>query len=248
MFNMIDRPALKARAKEAIRKVSPNIYLVSIVVLLLTSAPTFVTEGPTIRLMLQADSVEEMLRIYEGSALAASGFLLKAATTAMSLFLSLVSCGWQLYALRTSREEETGGLETLFACFQQFWRFLSATILTSLFTFLWSLLFIIPGIIAAYSYSQTIYILLDHPEMSAMEAIAASKKMMRGHKAEFFMLELSFWGWVFLSAFTFGLLNVWLEPYMQVSKANFYNAVSGWKKFVPEEEPFSAPVEEWWKQ
>ena len=71
MFDMIDRPTLKARAKEAIRKASPNIYLVSIVVLLLTNAPTFVTEGSTIRLMLQADSVEEMLRLYEGSALAA---------------------------------------------------------------------------------------------------------------------------------------------------------------------------------
>jgi uncharacterized membrane protein len=90
--------------------------------------------------------------------------------------------------------------------------------------------------------------MLDHPEMSAMEAIAASKKMMRGRKAEFFVLELSFFGWSFLATFTFGLLNIWLEPYMQVTCANFYNAVSGWQKVIPEEQPFSAPVEEWWKQ
>lgn len=248
MFDIIDRPALKARAKEAIRKAAPNIYLVSIVCLLLTNAPTFVTEGPTIRLMLQASSPEEILRIYESSALASSGFLLGLAIMAMNIFLSLVTCGWRLYALRASREEETGGLETLFACFQQFWRFFSANLLMGLFTFLWSLLFVIPGIIAAYSYSQTIFIMLDHPEMSAMEAIAASKRMMRGRKAEYFVLELSFFGWMFLSAFTFGLLNIWLEPYMQVTMANFYNAVSGWTKVVPEEQPFTAPVEEWWKQ
>lgn len=248
MFDIIDRPALKAQAKAAIRKAAPNIYLVSIVCLLLTNAPTFVTEGPTIRLMLQAGSVEEMLRIYENSSLATTGFLLSIATAAMSIFLSLVTCGWKLYALRTSREEETGGLETLFACFQQFWRFFSAILLTGLFTFLWCLLFIIPGIIAAYSYSQTIFIMLDHPEMSAMDAIRASKQMMRGRKAELFVLELSFFGWAFLATFTFGLLNIWLEPYMQVTHANFYNAVSGWQKVLPEEQPFSAPVEEWWKQ
>lgn len=248
MFDIIDRPALKAQAKAAIRKAAPNIYLVSMVCLLLTNAPSFVTEGPTIRLMLQAGSAEEMMRIYENSALASGGLLLGLATAAMSIFLSLVSCGWKLYALRTSREEETGGLETLFACFQQFWRFFSAILLMGLFTFLWCLLFIIPGIIAAYSYSQTIFIMLDHPEMSAMEAIAASKKMMRGRKAEFFVLELSFFGWSFLATFTFGLLNIWLEPYMQVTCANFYNAVSGWQKVIPEEQPFSAPVEEWWKQ
>ena len=248
MFDIIDRPALKAQAKAAIRKAAPNIYLVSMVCLLLTNAPSFVTEGPTIRLMLQAGSAEEMMRIYENSALASGGLLLGLATAAMGIFLSLVSCGWKLYALRTSREEETGGLETLFACFQQFWRFFSAILLMGLFTFLWCLLFIIPGIIAAYSYSQTIFIMLDHPEMSAMEAIAASKKMMRGRKAEFFVLELSFFGWSFLATFTFGLLNIWLEPYMQVTCANFYNAVSGWQKVIPEEQPFSTPVEEWWKQ
>lgn len=248
MFDIIDRPTLKAQAKAAIRKTSPNIYLVSIVCLLLTNAPSFVAEGPTVRLILQAGSVEEMLHIYENSALASNSLLLGVATAAMSIFLSLVSCGWMLYALRTSREEETGGLETLFACFQQFWRFFSAILLMGLFTFLWCLLFIIPGIIAAYSYSQTIFIMLDHPEMSAMEAIAASKKMMRGRKAELFVLELSFLGWALLSTFTFGLLNIWLEPYMQVTWANFYNAVSGWQKAAPQEQPFSAPVEEWWKQ
>lgn len=244
-----DRVDLKTRAKAAMRKAAPNIYLVAFVCLLLTNLPTFVTEGPTIRLMLQADSLEEMLYLYEnGGAVITGGVLLSLATMAMSIFLNLVTCGWQLYALRTSREEQTGGLETLFACFQQFWRFLSAVLLMGLFTALWTMLFIIPGIIAAYSYSQTIYIMLDNPGMSAMEAIAASKQMMRGHKAEYFVLELSFVGWALLSGFTMGILLIWLEPYMQVSKANFYNAVSGWQPYVPEEVPSEPAPEEWWKQ
>lgn len=243
-----DRVDLKTRAKAAMRKAAPNIYLVAFVCLLLTNAPTFVTEGPTIRLMLQADSLEEMVYLYENGGAVTGGIALTLATLAMNIFLNLVTCGWQLYALRTSREEETGSVETLFACFQQFWRFLSAILLMGLFTALWTMLFIIPGIIAAYSYSQTIYIMLDHPEMSAMEAIAASKQMMRGHKAEYFVLELSFVGWVLLSGFTMGILLIWLEPYMHVSKANFYNAVSGWQPYVAPEPDVTAAPEEWWKQ
>ena len=247
MLHPADRLTLKTRAKEAIRKVSPNIYLVSVVCLLLTNAPSFVTEGPTLKMMLQADSVEEMLYIYENGGLS-GGFLLSLLTLVMGVFLSIVSHGWRLYALRVSREEEPGGLETLFACFQQFWRFLSAILLMGLFTALWTMLFVIPGIIALYSYSQTIFIMLDNPDMSAMEAIAASKQMMRGHKMELFVLELSFFGWALLNAFTFGLLGIWLEPYMLVTMANFYNAVSGWQPYVAPEPDVTAAPEEWWKQ
>jgi len=244
----IDRIDLKTRAKAAIKKAAPNIFLVSILCLLLTNLPTFVTEAPTIRLLFRAESLEELLYLYENTDMGSSSFALTLATFAMSIFLNLVTCGWQLYALRTSREEEAGGVETLFSCFQQFSRFLMAILLMGLFTALWTMLFVIPGIIAIYAYSQTIYIMLDHPEMSPMEAIAASKEMMRGHKAELFVLELSFVGWALLSGFTFGILLIWLEPYMQVTKANFYNAVSDWKPQPVSEPDFTAEPEEWWKQ
>ena len=248
MSHLIDRIHLKTRAKAAMKKAAPGIYLVSILCLLLTNAPTLVTESSTIRLLFQAESLEELVYLYQNRGAVSGGFALAVATTVMSIFLSLVTCGWQLYTLRVSREEETGGVETLFACFQQFGRFFSAILLTGLFTALWTMLFIIPGIIAAYAYSQTIYILLDHPEMSVMEAIAASKQMMRGYKAQLFVLELSFIGWALVAGCTLGLLLIWVEPYMQVTKANFYNAVSGWQKVVPEETAFEPAPEEWWKQ
>lgn len=245
-----DRPTLKLRAKEAMKKASPGIYFVSFVALLLINLPDFVTNFPTIRLMLQADSLEQMMEIYESGGLATGSIGLALATYAMGIFLSIVSYGYQLYTLRVSREEEPGGLETLFACFQQFWRFFSAMLLIGLFTALWTMLFIIPGIIAAYSYSQTIYIMLDNPNMSAMEAIAASKQMMRGHKMEYFIMELSFLGWALLTGFTAGLLMIWLHPYQMVTFANYYNALSGWQKVKPEETVFTAEAEpeEWWNQ
>ena len=250
-FDPTDRPTLKQHAKRCMKAAAPNIYLVSILCLVLTNAPTYVTEGPTLRLMLQANSPEQALEIYRNGGLS-GGAALTLAVMAMNIFLGLVQCGWKLYCLRASREEDTGSFETLFVCFKQFWRFFCVQLLIELFVMLWTFLFIIPGIIAAYSYSQTFYIMLDHPDLSPLEAIRASKQLMRGHKFEYFTLQLSFFGWAFLSVFTLGLLEIWLQPYMQVTFAGYYNALINWRKPEPvsteaETEPFPDP-EEWWKQ
>ena len=247
MLHPADRPALKRKAKETLRSHSPRIYLVGILCSLLTTIGATATEWPTIRLLLRAESLEQMLYLYENSTAVSTGFALSIATLAMTLFVNLVTYGWQLFTLRASREEETGGAETLFSCFQQFWRFLLAQLLMNLFITLWSLLFVIPGIIAAFAYSQTIYIMLDNPQISPLEAIGTSKQLMRGHKFEYFTLQLSFLGWAYLSIFTFGLLGIWLNPYMQVTMANYYNALTGWQPRQAEGPMFSQP-EEWWNQ
>ena len=98
-------------------------------------------------------------------------------------------------------------------------------LLTGLFTFLWSLLFVIPGIIKGLSYSMGMYILAEHPEMTATQALDESKRMMRGHKWELFVLQLSFIGWFLLVPFTMGLLLIWLTPYVKMSTTNFYNCI-----------------------
>lgn len=249
MLHPADRPALKQKAKETLRANSPRIYLVGLLSSLLTTVGVAATEWPAIRLILRADTLEEMVYLLEQSQTLSTGFALSLATFVMTLFLNLVTCGWQLFTLRASRGEETGGVETLFACFQQFWRFLLAHLLMNLFTFLWSLLFFIPGIIAGYSYTQTIHIMLDDPDISPLDAIAASKRLMRGHKMEYFILELSFLGWAYLSVFTFGLLGIWLNPYMQVTFANYYNALIGWQPAQPQTEAFTpSEPEEWWNR
>ncbi len=101
------------------------------------------------------------------------------------------------------------------------------SLLISVFTFLWSLLFIIPGIIASFRYSMAFYILADNEDMTAMDALRASKEMMRGNKWKLFKLDLSFIGWIILSALTFGIGYIFLSPYMQTATANFYEYLRG---------------------
>ena len=110
----------------------------------------------------------------------------------------------------------------LFGEFQNYGEKLLLTILIAVFTFLWTLLLIIPGIIAAYRYSQAYFIMKDNPGISAMDAIRLSKEMMAGHKFRLFVLNLSFIGWAILAAIPFGLGFIWLYPYMLASLTVFY--------------------------
>ena len=96
-----------------------------------------------------------------------------------------------------------------------------------LFIILWYLLLIVPGIIAAYSYSMTFYILADDPNISAIDALNKSKSMMDGHKMDLFLMSLSFIGWALLCILTLGIGLLWLIPYMNVSIAKFYQDIKG---------------------
>ncbi|MBQ6143280.1 MAG: DUF975 family protein [Clostridia bacterium] len=92
----------------------------------------------------------------------------------------------------------------------------------SVFTFLWSLLFFIPGIIKAYSYSMSPYIMAENPNIGALEAITKSKEMMKGHKFEFFILDLSFIFWYLLILITCGFASIYIAPYVNATRTNFY--------------------------
>lgn len=104
-------------------------------------------------------------------------------------------------------------------------------VLVSIFTFLWTWLLIIPGIIKAYSYSMTPYIVKDMvasgKQVSATDGINASKELMKGHKMNLFIFDLSFLGWNILAAITCGLGYLWVTPYYQTAKANFYRHIAG---------------------
>ena len=101
-----------------------------------------------------------------------------------------------------------------------------ANLLVTLYTVLWMLLFIIPGIVAAFRYSMTFYILAENPELSASEAINRSKELMDGNKWRFFCLGASFIGWIILTLFTLGIGNLFLNPYMQAAHAAFYRDIT----------------------
>ncbi len=106
--------------------------------------------------------------------------------------------------------------------FKIYWRAIGGMFLVQIFTFLWALLLVIPGIIKAYSYAMTPYILVDNPELSVREAIRRSQQMMVGQKFNLFWLQLSFIGWFFLACITGGIGFLWLAPYYQTSQAVFY--------------------------
>lgn len=102
--------------------------------------------------------------------------------------------------------------------------------LKGLYILLWSFLFVIPGIIASYSYKMAPYILMENPDMTANEAIKASKELMRGNKWRLFCLEFSFIGWSLLAAVTLGIGMLFLRPYMEAAGAAFYREIK-WERY-----------------
>lgn len=129
----------------------------------------------------------------------------------------------------------------LFSEFHRFGAGFLMQLLRGIYTFLWSLLFVIPGIYAGYGYAMTPYILLENPELTANEAIKKSKELMDGNRWRLFCLEISFIGWSILCAlFTLGIGYFWLVPYMEASFAAFYREIKAEKygREEKKEEPY----------
>jgi len=135
-----------------------------------------------------------------------------------------MAVGLATFSLSISRNQDAK-LEQIFQGFNYFGKALSTYLLMILFVILWMVLLIIPGIIAALSYSMAFYILADDNSIKPMEAIDKSKEMMEGYKWKYFCLCLRFTGWALLCILTLGIGFLWLMPYMQVSMAKFYDDV-----------------------
>lgn len=120
----------------------------------------------------------------------------------------------------------------LFSQFDRFGQGFAQYFLRFLYTFLWSLLFIIPGIVKSYAYAMTPYIMAENPELTANEAITASKEMMDGHKGELFMLDLTFIGWDLLCILTLNLGHLVLNPYKNAARTVFYKELTAGRTYV----------------
>lgn len=138
---------------------------------------------------------------------------------------SIIRVGYARFSLRMV-DGEHPSFDALFAYFPYWKTTAAASFLQGLYILLWSLLLIIPGIIASFSYAMTEFILAEHPELTASEAIARSKEMMEGNRWRLFCLQFSFIGWQILCIFTLGIGNLWLNPYMQTATAAFYREIS----------------------
>ena len=153
-----------------------------------------------------------------------------------TILSSVVGTGYAKFNLQLVDREEAA-INTMFSYFPRWKTLTVAALLQGLYVFLWLLLFVIPGIVATYSYAMTRYILAEHPELTASEAIERSKEMMEGNRWRLFCLELSFLGWGLLATFTLGIGYLWLIPYTQAATAAFYREVSGTERYYTASEP-----------
>ena len=137
----------------------------------------------------------------------------------------LIGLNWFFVQLQRNRPAD---MDTMFVkgFGENLGRHVGGYLLTALFTFLWSLLFFVPGIIKALSYSLTTYLLADRPELTAQEALIESMRMMEGKKGKLFCLFLRFLGWLILSGLTGGILYVfYVGPWINTAMAGFYEEV-----------------------
>lgn len=100
--------------------------------------------------------------------------------------------------------------------------YLITGVLVNVFTFLWSLLFVVPGIIKSLAYSQAKYVIHDNPRLKGKEAIEISKRMTNGFKGDLFSMYLSFIGWYILVGLTGGILSIYVTPYVETTAAMYY--------------------------
>jgi uncharacterized membrane protein len=174
--------------------------------------------------MPELDLDEETLQYLPDFVLAFLGWYAAiAGTLSIAQFIlgGVIRQGYVVYLLKLHDGQEAD-VKDLFSQFYSFSDGFVLALLQSLFIALWTVLFIIPGIIAAYSYSMAPFLMQEHPELSPMEALKSSKAMMKGHKGELFTLELTFIGWDLLNLLTWGIGSLWLNPYKNAAHAVFY--------------------------
>jgi len=136
--------------------------------------------------------------------------------------------------LLKQHDKKDSAFDELFSQFHRFGQGFAQKFLRSLYSFLWGLLFIIPGFVKSYSYAMTPFIMADHPNLTASQAIRRSQELMNGYKLELFVLRLTFIGWDILAAMTFNLGHLVLNPYKNAAEAAFYRRIAGYPRITVE--------------
>ena len=219
----MDRGALKADAKDAMRQSKTSPYITALIycaisyVITVLSAKLMRIDVTVYLRLLALNDVDAAINYIISSRPSSFAHVIEVLLRCMML---LLNAGFIIFTLKMVRRQENS-LWNLMDGFQHFLKIIGLWIMMAVYVFLWSLLLVIPGIIAAYRYRQALYLLLDHPDMSVGGCIRESKRLMRGHKAELFVLDLSFIGWALLSAIPF--VSVYTLPYMEGTYAMYYN-------------------------
>lgn len=137
-----------------------------------------------------------------------------------------ITYGTKYLFLKNARDDEKMEIGDLFKGFtDDFGGTFLIGLMTGIFTFLWSLLLVIPGIVKGYAYSMAYYVKVDHPEFTWKECMDESIRIMDGHKMELFILDLSFIGWFIVGSLCLGVGNLWVSPYVEATGAQFYESI-----------------------
>ncbi len=142
-----------------------------------------------------------------------------------SLISFIISTGYAKYNCDLI-SSKTPSMGLLFKYFRHAKNSIVANFYVAIIVFLWTLVFIIPGLVASFSYAMVPYILAENPNLEPVEVLDLSKKMMKGNKWRYFWLVLSFIGWIIVCAFTFGIGYIFLAPYVSATQACFYKEIS----------------------
>ena len=227
---MFDRKKYKSFARIQLknrRTVPVFMTLITALVVLLLSLPLIKTSIAMYSEILQASALSlnknallQIVRKYQESS-PLDSFL------SWLVFFVTAICTIAQYCvyLKMSRTPNPVSFGDFFAGFAHWFRAIRAALWCWLWTYLWMLLFVIPGIVKAIAYSQTFFIVAEFPHVPVVQALDISKKITRGHKADLFVLYLSFLGWYLLCVLTLGIASLWVVPYQTMTCVNAYHAL-----------------------
>lgn len=146
----------------------------------------------------------------------------------ITIVLIPLNIGVAQNVLAWSRGEDVNKWKVLFSGFNSakiFFKQVGVVVLNTILCALWAILLVVPGIIKGLAYSMYPYVLRDEPDLSVWQTLKKSEAIMKGYKGKLFLMYLSFVGWFILGAFTFGILYIWLTPYIMTSTVKFYDDV-----------------------
>lgn len=229
-----NRVQLKEQAKVIIAGSKPKVIYVGLVFLVLSFVISILSAqltGYTV-----AEMVQYMEYVYSGESYSALAYLRSIQPPAinhivgfaLSIVYQIVSVGFVIFLINTIRNSGAC-FGNLLDGFGMFLRIICLFIIEGFFVFLWSLLLFIPGFIAMYSYRQSLYLLIDHPDWSPLRCIRESKAMMKNHKGELFVMDLSFLGWALLCGVPIlgFLAEIWYFPYASMTYTLYYEWLRG---------------------
>ena len=217
---------MKQRARQMILTTRPNPCLVTLALLVFGWLVNYIMQkigGLPFVIDLDAVSALDYQNIFRVD-FAHAEFFPTALLAVYQILSIILSFGYISYLLRVARQE-TSGFGNLLDGFAVAWRALVLTVFINVLVSVASILLVIPGIIVSYMYSMATFLQMDHPDWSPMRCMQESRLMMRGHKWELFVLQLSFLGWQLLSMIPGAV--VFVKPYVSLTETVFYEKLRG---------------------